>query len=142
MTEFSYRQTVFSYRQVVNGLEELLPDLAKHMNMLFPKHQLIFHQILTAFGLFGWKVIFSPTRNFFNYPGALLTPLKVIIIGNHLDRKEIIVTFYHEIIHQLFPITGDVRFNEDQVEEMAYQWYEEDYYQLVKFSGISHAVSG
>ena len=105
-----------------------MPDLADHIEGLIPGHRDMFHRILTDFGFVGWEVIFQPSKDLFSKNAIIVKPLKLIVIANHLDKKEIIVSFYHEIIHGLYPMYEDP--SEEYIEGMAHQWYEEDYYKI------------
>ncbi len=122
MTKFAYRNTI------VDGEAAALPELEDHIEGLIPDHRDMFHRILTDFGFVDWEVIFQPSRNLFSGNAIIAKPLKLIVIANHLDKKEIIVSFYHEVIHGLYPLHEDP--SEERIEAQANQWYEEDYYKI------------
>jgi len=88
----------------------------------------VLHRILTDFDFINWEVVFQPSRDLFSCNAIIVKPLKLIVIANHLVKKEIIVSFYHEIIHGLYPMYEDP--SEEYIEGMAHQWYEEDYYKI------------
>ena len=114
--------TVFEYRhRVVDGEAEAFPELEQHIEALISEHRNMFHRILTGLGFVDWEVVFSPSYDLFCKWGMIAKPIKLIVIANHLVREGIILTFYHEIIHGLYPMFEDP--SEEYIEAMAQQWY-------------------
>ncbi len=107
-----------------------MPDLEAHINTILPGHQELFHQTLTDFGLDNWLVVFAPSPNMFSKGGCIVHGIKMIVIANHLDVKEIIVTLLHEILHFL-DHKLEKHWSEDTIDALAYQWYEDDHYKWI-----------